>query len=398
MLRRFAPLAVVLTAATALAAGQEPTYRSDAHTVSIYATVLDQDGRLVWGLGRDEFEIYDNGQRQELTVFANDIQPITIVVMIDRSGSMSPHFERVRDAAEQFVATLLPDDRARIGSFADKIQIDPRDFTSDKEQLVGILHNNLLPAGLTPLWDATAQAMNALANHDGRRVVLLFTDGKDTPRFGRSVTFDTVRSRSQVEEVMIYGIGFSQECGAGPGSPVSGPPTGRGTTFDMRSLALPAGPLAQPGSSGSTIQAQRRGQFPIPVPGGRAPGLPIPGLPIPGLPPGFPGPRPGGSTPEPPPTGRSSPPSPALRMCIADKPDPNLRELAAVGGGGYFELRSTDDLPSTFARVAEELHHQYLLAFVPTTLDNTLHRLEIRLKQPGLRPRARTGYLASKDK
>ena len=78
-------------------------------------------------------------------------------------------------------------------------------------------------------------------------------------------------------------------------------------------------------------------------------------------------------------------------------PDPDLRELANVGGGGYFELTNTDDLATTFARVADELHQQYLLAFTPEKLDGQMHELEVRVKNPNLVARARQNYVAAED-
>ena len=79
-----------------------------------------------------------------------------------------------------------------------------------------------------------------------------------------------------------------------------------------------------------------------------------------------------------------------------DRPDPGLEKLAAESGGGYFELTSTNDLASTFSRVADELHHQYVLGFEPEKLDGKMHRLEVRLKQTGMTPRARHSYVTAK--
>src|SRR5262245_44145325 len=87
---------------------QETTFRSVSRTVAIYATVTDAERRLVPDLVKDDFEVFDNGKRQKITLFANDIQPISVVMMLDRSGSMLPNFNLVRAAAEQFVAHLLP--------------------------------------------------------------------------------------------------------------------------------------------------------------------------------------------------------------------------------------------------------------------------------------------------
>src|SRR5262245_12366228 len=67
---------------------QQPTFRSGARTVAVYATVTDRDGRLAPDLARDVFQIRDDGKPQTITVFSNEIQPIRVVVMLDRSTSM----------------------------------------------------------------------------------------------------------------------------------------------------------------------------------------------------------------------------------------------------------------------------------------------------------------------
>ena len=197
-----------------------PRFRSGTNTVSLFATVVDDTGRLVPDLGRDDFEVYDNGKRQELSVFDNGIQPITVVIMLDRSGSMMRHFTLVRAAAEVFVNKLGEADRVRLGSFSNRIQLDPVAFTSDRDVLLRVLHENMQDAGPTPLWKATAVAMNALAHEQGRRVVLLFTDGKDSPINPEMATsFSEVRARAEAEDIMIYGIGLSDACAPAPASP-----------------------------------------------------------------------------------------------------------------------------------------------------------------------------------
>jgi VWFA-related protein len=84
------------------------------------------------------------------------------------------------------------------------------------------------------------------------------------------------------------------------------------------------------------------------------------------------------------------------RAGFTDHPDPGLQALAAASGGGYFELTRTADLASTFARVADELHRQYLLGFVPQKNDGKSHKLEVRVKGEGLTARARKSYVASR--
>src|SRR5713226_1403257 len=102
---------------------QPPSFVASTKTVAVYATVTNAQGRLVPDLSRDDFAIDDNGKRQALTLFANDIQPITLIMLLDRSGSMKPNFDLEERAAEAFVRAMLPADKARVGSFAKHIQV-----------------------------------------------------------------------------------------------------------------------------------------------------------------------------------------------------------------------------------------------------------------------------------
>ena len=80
-----------------------------------------------------------------------------------------------------------------------------------------------------------------------------------------------------------------------------------------------------------------------------------------------------------------------------EKPDPGLPRIALATGGGYFELTSAANLSATFNRVADELHRQYSLGFTPASFDGKTHKLEVKLRKPGLKARARRTYVARKD-
>jgi VWFA-related protein len=380
--------ALIVVAAGPLFArtGQQPVFRAGVPTVSLYATVVDSTGRLIPNLEQGDFEVFDNGKRQALTVFANDVQPITLVMMLDRSQSMEQNFTLVRDAAEQFVMNLLPADKVRLGSFSDRIQLDPEDFTSEKDELIRILRNNLQDAGATPLWNATAVAMTALRREEGRRVVLLFTDGHDGPDFATrdtNVSLGQVRARAEAEGVMVYAIGLANPCESTSG--LQDPRTPR-LLPDAGLWALDSGPQRRPGGGRGGVQLPGRGR----VPGGpRIPGLPGRGSPIPR------GPGPFGLPPR---GGDRERPVERAGGCAESKPDPDLKTLANDGGGGYFELKGTDNLAATFARVADELHHQYLLAYTVPAFDGKIHQVDIRVKGKNLTVRARKTYVAAADK
>src|SRR6476646_10205943 len=95
-------VALVVSCLTTLVFAQNPApqgdqvFRSGSKTVAVYVTVSDEQGRLVPNLTEDDFEVYDNGKKQTLTLFENGIQPITLVMMLDRSGSMVGNFSLVR--------------------------------------------------------------------------------------------------------------------------------------------------------------------------------------------------------------------------------------------------------------------------------------------------------------
>ena len=204
-------VAAVFAAAAALVAQrQPPTFESTTRTVAVYATVTNTQGRLVGDLTRDDFEIDDNGIKQTLTVFSNDIQPITVVLLLDRSGSMKPNLELEVRAAETFVHGMLPFDRARIGTFGKSIQIDPYDFTSDRDALFKILRGDLQKEGPTPLWNAIDRAIDKLLLEQGRRVVLAFSDGVDEPMdfSGHAKSLKDEMKRAEDSDIMVYAIGM----------------------------------------------------------------------------------------------------------------------------------------------------------------------------------------------
>jgi Ca-activated chloride channel family protein len=276
--------------------GQEPTFRSSTRIVPVIATVLDAQGRLVPGLERDEFTILDNGKPVEISFFQNEVQPFTAVVMLDYSASMTANLDRLQAAAEQFLLRLLPEDKGQVGSFSDKIQFSGT-FTNDRDDLIFAL-KDLQFGNPTRLFDATYESIAMLDGVEGRKVVLVFTDGDDTAsRRGMG----DVLERAKDGEVMIYAIGLESEF----------------------------------------FNGQRM---------------------------------------------------------VRTRPDRGLRRLADETGGGYFELKKTDELGATFTRVAQELHSQYTLGFSPPVLDGREHKLAIRLKQPGMTARARRTYVASPER
>ena len=198
---------MVLLGGSVTALAQQPTFRSDTRTVALYATVTDAQKRLVPDLLQEDFEIFDNDKLQKIDLFVKEVQPITVVVMLDTSASMTGNLKLLEQAAEQFLIRLLPADKGMVGAFNDKIEFSPSTFTNDRDQLIAAL-GTLDFGNPTRLYDAVAASMDRLLKIEGRKVVLVFTDGDDT---GSRENLSSVLDSARQNEVMVYAIGLRSD-------------------------------------------------------------------------------------------------------------------------------------------------------------------------------------------
>ncbi len=210
-MRAFAIIcAVFLTAGSVL--GQQATFKAGTSIVPVLTTVTDAQGRLVPNLEQEDFTILDNGKPQTITLFQNETQPFTVVVMLDFSFSMNTHLDLLKAATEQFILRMLPADKGQVGAFSDKIQFSG-EFTNDRDDLVAALRD-LQFGNPTRLYDAIDASIDILDEVEGRKIVLVFTDGDDTAsKKGMGAVLD----KAKATETMIYAIGLESEFAIGPG-------------------------------------------------------------------------------------------------------------------------------------------------------------------------------------
>ena len=202
--------ALILTSASVF--GQQATFKSGTSIVPVLTTVTDNQGRLVPNLELEDFTILDNGKPQPITLFQNETQPFTVVVMLDFSFSMTTHLDLLKQATEQFILRMLPLDKGQVGAFSDKIQFSG-EFTNDRDDLVAAL-KDLQFGNPTRLYDAIDASIDELAGVEGRKIVLVFTDGDDTAsRKGMGDVLD----HAKATETMIYAIGLESEFPIAPG-------------------------------------------------------------------------------------------------------------------------------------------------------------------------------------
>ena len=162
------------------AAAQQPVFRGGGDVVRVFSTVTDRDGRLVTTLGRDDFEVRDEGKPQPITQFDNTPQPIRLIVLLDVSGSMEGNLSLLRAGADELFTRLRPDDLVRVGTFGEGVDLGPP-FTSDLREMRAALPRHISPDAPTPLWRAVDEALTAFGSErEMRSVILVLSDGKDS--------------------------------------------------------------------------------------------------------------------------------------------------------------------------------------------------------------------------
>jgi VWFA-related protein len=171
----------------------------DVPVVQVAATVTDGGGRLVKGLGREAFHVFENDREQEITHFIGSDSERELVVAVDMSASMGPAMATCREAVRRFLGTLRPIDHATLLAFNDSVfTVARRDATPEaRQRAVG----RLRAWGSTAFYDAVLRGLGLLERHRGRRALVLFTDGEDMVSHA---TADDVQRRIEVSAAPVY--------------------------------------------------------------------------------------------------------------------------------------------------------------------------------------------------
>lgn len=181
--------------------------------VNLYAVVRGTSGDYVTGLGRDDFRLFENGRPQEIDRFGTDWKALRVAIVLDTSLTMKGEkLEAARDAALGFLDLLVEGDEGLVVTFSDSAVV-AQDLTRDPEALRAAIENVRAEGG-TALYDAIYRASNLLGQFEGRRVMVLLSDGRDEAANGLEPgslhTLEESLDRALRNEVMIFAIGFGR--------------------------------------------------------------------------------------------------------------------------------------------------------------------------------------------
>lgn len=175
----------------------------DVDIVQVTAVVTGGGGRFVKGLARKDFRVFEDEVEQEITFFGPaETVPLELVAAIDVSGSMLEAMPSVKAAAKGFLAALSPSDQVSLIAFNDNLFTPVRRSTDPAARLRAV--DRLAPWGGTALYDVIIKSLDMVGRQQGRRAIVVFTDGHDESSFA---TLDAVIRRAESSDSTLYMIG-----------------------------------------------------------------------------------------------------------------------------------------------------------------------------------------------
>jgi VWFA-related protein len=373
------------------------TVKVETNLVTVPVIVSDRGDRYIPDLKQEEFTVYEDGVKQEISFFETVTAPFHVVLMIDTSASTQDKLGQIQQAAIAFTEQLQKADRVKVLSFADSVR-DLSDFTSDRAVLQWAIRGTR-PGQGTKLYDAMATGLKALQRVKGRKAIVIFTDGVDS--YSDRESYD--KNRRMIEEagIIIYPIRYD-------------------TREDVERLVRQQQQSGQVVDLG-TILGGRSSTTPTTFPGGTTipSGTRIPsGTSLPKLPGGvitisrdsrndrdrdrdnddrYP---PGDSRRNDPTTtsGRTNPKdtTDVELNALYSTADAYLAEIADKSGGKLHRADTLGSLPQAFGQIAAELRTQYSLGYYPPKQerDGKYRKIKVKTSRNDVAVRARPGYRA----
>lgn len=341
---------------TPVSVDESGTIKMDTSLVTIPVSVIDRDGKFVPTLKKRDFLLYEDGIQQEIESLTSVEAPFHVVLALDTSNSTMFKLQDIQEAAKAFIKELRADDQVMVVSFDSKVRFHC-DFTNDYETLKSAI-NETRTGGSTKLYEAVDKVVDRLAQVDGRKAIVLFTDGVDTS--SRRANYQNTIEKVEESGALVYPIRYDTEndqppvtqSGRGPGNfpiPTSSP----------SSTPLPTPPISRKWPL-SQLVSPMFPQWPTHTPSGIGIG-----------------------------TSKGE----------YQKAARYLKELAVRSGGRLYEANTLNNVSQAFSDIANELRHQYALSYYPSNgkKDGGYRRVKVRVVQEDMIVRAREGYRSASD-
>ncbi len=307
----------------------------ETNLVTMPVSVLDRDGRFISGLKKGDFKIFEDGVEQKVDYFQSVEQPFTVVILIDVSPSTQFKIEEIQEAAITFVDQLRPADRVMVVSFDERVHVLTQP-TNDRYRLKSAIREAEFGDG-TSLYEAVDYVINnQLRQIQGRKAVVLFTDGVDTTSKHANYQ-STVREAEEVDGLFYtirYDTSRDMNGGGGAGGYPGRRQGGRVTMADILAQVMMGGNVnVGRGGGASSSEYEKGRQY--------------------------------------------------------------LEALAQASGGRKFEAQSIYNVDSAFSGIAEELRRQYSLGYYPEKVGTLGDRkqIKIRVMRPEVVVRAKNSYI-----
>ncbi len=314
--------------------------RINTQLVSVPVRVMDKKGRFIGGLGQESFTVFEDGMEQTVALFSNEHQPFTVALVLDMSYSSTFKIAEIQNAAITFIDQLRPQDKVMVISFDGEVNV-LTEATDDRNEIYRAIKSTKIATG-TSLYEAMDLVMNnRLRSVEGRKAVILFTDGVDTTSRRSS---DYVNLQDAMElDALIYTIRYD-------------------TFADVQRMkhetVVPGPPPIQ-----SPIPSQTGNPFPFPMPTMGTPGSQ-------------------GTTPE-----------------EYEKAREYLEQLTTRTGGRIYEASSLSNLTDAYTKIASELREFYSIGYYPSEerVSGKRTKVKVKVDRPDAVVRSRETYIRRRD-
>lgn len=343
-----------------VSANDDGVLKVDTLMVTVPVSVSDKNGRFISNLRRRDFQLYEDGIKQTIDLFSSEEVPFHVILLLDTSSSAKLKLETIHEAAIAFIKQLRKDEVVKVVSFDQSVSVWSN-FTNDQEKLISAVKATKTGTS-TKLYEAVDLSLKEFFESiDGRKAVVLFTDGVDTSS-GRSTARSTLNAAEEAN-ILVYSIRYNTE-------------------MDQDKInQQPKGPGQPPPS-----------RFPIPFPGGGGNGNPWPEKP-----PGTGRPFITYQLPQKFPKEKHRPTSVNNDYIRAEM---YLKDLSERSGGRYYDADTLANIDKSFADIAQELRHQYSIGYYPSNgkRDGTFRRVRVKVdKPPDAIVQSKNGYRAATE-